>query len=120
MLAAANSDVIAATSTETPSEVVGDLDAFDAEVVEAPELEPEPLFETLDVAAPEAAPPALEEDSFLCPRFTEGDLGAKPAGALLKKAFHAIWGGSSHIIMPPIVVDTKAGQASKRKRSVPP
>ena len=42
MQAAANFDFIAATTTETPPEVVDDLDAFDAEVVEASELEPEP------------------------------------------------------------------------------
>ena len=67
MQAAADFDFIAATTMETPPGVVGDLDAFDTEVVEALEPAPEPVSETLDVAVPEAAPPALEEDSFLVP-----------------------------------------------------
>ena len=103
------------TDENLPDPIV-DHDEIEPEADSGPESVPEAKNDDLDEGQKlieEEEPVGPDVDSYLCPRFTEGDLTAKPAGALVKKVFHEIWGGSPHIVMPPVTVDTKPGQTGK-------
>ena len=84
------------TDENLPDPIV-DHDEIEPEADSGPESVPEAKNDDLDEGQKlieEEEPAGPDVDSYLRPRFTEGDLTAKPAGALVKKVFHKIWGGS--------------------------